>query len=179
MQVLYYIYQLLSWFVATALQAVIFRHAATDSISSHLQGGTFYNVSVNLWHLQIQDRLDIIQLALDTHATAYKDAAQLAMLAEQLGLSERHADIAMCQARAARRAGDLAASHELALQLARQDHAAAWSLAAEVNLSVSHTLIMGCMAQRCCRVADSFIHLTELQRSACIGVSGINDCAVN
>lgn len=99
-------------------------------------------MSVNVWHLQIQDRLDIIQLALDTHATAYKDAAKLAMLTEQLGLSEQHADIAIRQARAAHRAGDLAASHELALQLARQDHAAAWSLAAEVKAFVPHTLIM-------------------------------------
>ena len=88
------------------------------------------------WHLQIQDRLEIIQLALDTHATAYKDAAQLAMLTEQLGLSERHADVAIRQARAACRAGDLAAAHELALQLARQDHAGAWGLAAEVILSL-------------------------------------------
>ncbi len=89
-------------------------------------------LSTGVLHLQIQDRMDIIQLALDTHATAYQDAAQLAMLAEQLGLAERHADIAMRQARAACRAGDLAAAHELALQLARQGHASAWTLAAEV-----------------------------------------------
>ena len=82
------------------------------------------------------DRLDIIQLVLDTHGMAYKDAAQLAMLTDQLGLSERHADIAMRQARAACRAGDLAAAHELALQLARQDHAGAWGLAAEVRDSL-------------------------------------------
>ena len=92
-------------------------------------------MSVGCLHLQIQDRLEIVQLALNTHPTAYKDAAQLAMLTEQLGLSERHADVAMCQARAARRAGDLTAAHELALQLARQDHAAAWTLAVEVRPS--------------------------------------------
>lgn len=87
-------------------------------------------------HLQIQDRMDIIQLALDTNATACKDAGRLAMLAEQLGISERHAEITMRQARSACKAGDLATANELVLHLARQQHIPAWTLAVEVSFQI-------------------------------------------
>ncbi len=77
--------------------------------------------------------MDLIQLVLDTQPTAYRDAGRLAMMAEQLGISERHADVMLRQARAACKAGDIALAHELALQLARQGHLPAWELAAEVR----------------------------------------------
>ena len=77
--------------------------------------------------------MDLIQLVLDTQHTAYRDAGRLAMMTEQLGLSERHADVMLRQARSACKAGDLALAHELALQLARQGHLPAWEVAAEVR----------------------------------------------
>ena len=92
----------------------------------------------------MQNRMDIIQLVLDTKALAYRDAGHMAMLAEQLGLSEQHADVLLRQARAACRAGDLAVAHELALQLAAQQHPPAWQLASEVILTSTT-----CRAMRC------------------------------
>ena len=82
--------------------------------------------------MQVKDRMDLVQLVLDTQPTAYRDAGRLAMMVEQLGLSERHADVMLRQARTACKAGDIALGHELALQLARQGHLPAWELAAEV-----------------------------------------------
>ena len=76
--------------------------------------------------------MDLVQLLLDTQPAAYRDTGRLAMMAEQLGLSERHADVMLRQARTACKAGDVALAHELALQLARQAYAPAWELAAEV-----------------------------------------------
>lgn len=92
----------------------------------------------------MQNRMDIIQLVLDTKALAYRDAGHMAMLAEQLGLSEQHADVLLRQARAACRAGDLAVAHELALQLAAQQHPPAWQLASEVRFTMTT-----CRAMRC------------------------------
>ena len=94
--------------------------------------------------VQMQNRMDIIQLVLDTNALAYRDAGRMAMLAEQLGLSEQHAEVMLRQARAACRAGDLAIAHELALQLAVQQHPPAWQLASEVMLTMTT-----CRAMRC------------------------------
>lgn len=85
-------------------------------------------------HLQVQDRMNLIQLILDTDPKAYADAGRLAMLAEQLGLSDRHADVALRQAHSACKAGDLAAAHDFALQLARQEFKPAWKLGAEVQI---------------------------------------------
>ena len=94
--------------------------------------------------VQMQNRMDIIQLVLDTNALAYRNAGRMAMLAEQLGLSEQHAEVMLRQARAACRAGDLAVAHELALQLAVQQHPPAWQLVSEVILTT-----ITCRAMRC------------------------------
>jgi hypothetical protein len=75
--------------------------------------------------------MELVQMALQADPRAYANSARLAMLADLLGVAERHAELQMWQARAALHAGDLAAAQDLAMSLASQGFKPACDLAAQ------------------------------------------------
>ncbi|KAK9916721.1 hypothetical protein WJX75_006244 [Coccomyxa subellipsoidea] len=81
---------------------------------------------------QVGDRMELLQMALDARPGAHADGGRLALLAELLGVAERHSELLLRRARAALDAGDLAAAREHAANLAAQGYVPAWDVAAQV-----------------------------------------------
>lgn len=76
-------------------------------------------------------------MALDARPGAHADGGRLALLAELLGVAERHSELLLRRARAALVAGDLAAAREHAADLAAQGYVPAWDVAAQARLILS------------------------------------------
>lgn len=79
--------------------------------------------------------MELVQMALDARPGAHADGGRLALLADLLGVAERHCELLLRRARAALRAGDAAAAKEHALDLAAQGFAPAWDVAAQASPS--------------------------------------------
>ena len=82
--------------------------------------------------LQITDRMEILQAALDAQPGAYTNHSALISLAAQLGLSKRASELRCRMAAAALREGDLEAAQAGCMALVKEGYAPAWELAAQL-----------------------------------------------
>ncbi len=97
--------------------------------------------TVHAWACgQVKDRMELLQMALDARPDAHADGGRLALLAELLGVAERHSDLQLRRARAALAAGDVAAAREHVSDLAAQGYVLAWEVAAQARLAPCNSL---------------------------------------
>ena len=89
--------------------------------------------------------MELVQMALDARPGAHSDGGRLALLAELLGVAERHSELQLRRARAALRDGDVLAAREHAAELAAQGYVPAWEAAAQAGSLARSQL--GCKRQ--------------------------------
>ncbi len=77
--------------------------------------------------------MELLQMALDARPGAHTDGGRLTLLAELLGVAERHSELQLHRARAALRDGDIFAAREHAAELAAQGYVPAWEVAAQAG----------------------------------------------
>ncbi|BDA40884.1 probable neuroblastoma-amplified sequence at N-terminal half [Coccomyxa sp. Obi] len=119
---------------------------------------------------QVEDRMELLQMALDARPGAHSDGGRLALLAELLGVAERHSELQLRRARAALRDGDISAAREHAAELAAQGYVPAWEVVAELQLKGTQdhgeemlTLLAFCLAH--CPGDQVHAHLDKWKRS--------------
>ena len=86
--------------------------------------------------VQIKDRMDIMQMLLDSKPHAYKDQATLDSLSNRLGLGGKAQELHLRIAECAMKVGDRAVATEKSLVLVRAGFKPAWELCSQ--LAVTH-----------------------------------------